>query len=75
MTQPRSPFSVLILTYNRETGTVEASAHNTTKLEALQMLQRYSLALIDGLTEGPATDNSPAEPEVLDEQGALPNGN
>lgn len=65
--KPRSPFSVLTLTYDRSTQQIGATAHNISQLEALRLMQRHSLQLLDNLKESPA----PSE----DAQGASPDGN
>ena len=68
MVTPRSPFSILTLTYNRDTGHIEATAHNISRLEALKLAQKYAIMIIDGLIES-------APPSAKDEpEGEPPNG-
>lgn len=47
----RSPVSLLTLTSNTATNKIEATSYNMSKVEALQIVQRYAVMITDELVK------------------------
>lgn len=77
MTTPRSPFGIISLTLDASTGKITSNAQNLTRIEALKLVHRYAMMLLDDMTRPPEAPDIPtngADPSIRDhieEQGVL----